>query len=309
MEYSLRQAAYTNPDSEIILLGDESNVCFDFVTHVDMKNYFRRAGEFTKIYRHYSTNPYGYELFCFQRWLILEDYLLDRGCEEVFVCDSDVMLYSNITGLMASDYPDIDAGVMFGVSEEYVSVSLSYWKTEYLKCFNECILNTYKDENFMKDLEKSWHEIIAEKKVGAISDMTISEHFYHKYRNRIKIVSLVETRNGSFFDININLQENFYPEEYQMRFGKKKLLWENKIPYGYSLMQKKFIRFNCIHCQGPAKFSVSQYYTGEYFKGKFMLDLKFAFLNFLAFWYQALRIRYRFAFLFNIIFKKQGKIS
>lgn len=96
MEYSLRQAKYSNPDSELILLGDEANDRFDFITHVNMKNYSSSANDFAKFYKHYSTNPYHYELFCIQRWFILNEYMNEKNIDKCFVCDTDVMIYSNI---------------------------------------------------------------------------------------------------------------------------------------------------------------------------------------------------------------------
>ena len=68
MEYSLRQAKHTNPDTEIILLGDDVNDRFPFVTHVNIKDYFNGASEFAKIYKHYSTNPYSYNSRVSSEW-------------------------------------------------------------------------------------------------------------------------------------------------------------------------------------------------------------------------------------------------
>lgn len=304
LEFTLRQAKHTNPDSDLILLGDESNNRFDFITHVNMKDCFGQANEFAKVYQHYSTNTYEYELFCFQRWFVLEEYLLSKGYEEVFVCDSDIMLYSNISDVVNSNYSDIDIGVVYNATKNHVCIGLSYWKVKYLKYLNECMLEIYKNKDCLNQMKSLWSEEVARHGVGSISDMRAAKKFYLEYMARIKIISFEEIKDNSIFENNINESSSFEPNEYEMRLGKKKLSWKNKRPYGNNLIKGKLIRFNSLHFQGPAKFLTSKYYTGKHFKGKFMLDGKFKVLSFLAFWYKILKIRYRFAFIFNLILKK-----
>ena len=74
LKYSLSQAQASNPRSTVILLGDPSNNCYDFVVHRQMHDFFQGATEFEKVYAHFSALPPSFELICFQRWFILKSF-------------------------------------------------------------------------------------------------------------------------------------------------------------------------------------------------------------------------------------------
>ncbi len=302
LEFSLRQAKHSNPSSEIILLGDESNNRFDFITHININEYFEQAAEFENVYEHLSTNSYEYEIFCFQRWMILEEYVTARNFKEIFVCDSDIMLYSNITKLMHNEHKDYDIGVAYNSSQQHVSIGLSYWKTQYLHLYNQCTFKLYQNDN-VGLLKEKWHELVSLHGVGAISDMTSAISFFKEFCTKLRFFSFEEVINEAIFENNINESSSFFPNEYRMKYGHKQLRWIDKIPYGYNLKQEKIIKFHGLHCQGPAKFMVSKLYTGKSFNGSCKLALKFKLLSWIAFWYKILRIRYRFAFLFELVHK------
>ena len=100
ISYALNQARKFNPDSEIILLGDESNswVQKHGFRHFNVSDYYGMAEKFNDVYVHMSPNPIGYERFCFQRWMVIKEFL--DSCEEIdrFVyLDTDVLLYSILT--------------------------------------------------------------------------------------------------------------------------------------------------------------------------------------------------------------------
>ena len=60
--YALNQAKHFNPDSEIILLGDESNcwVKNQGFTHACVSDYSEMSEKFSGVYFHMSPNPVGY---------------------------------------------------------------------------------------------------------------------------------------------------------------------------------------------------------------------------------------------------------
>lgn len=98
LKICIKQAKYSNPDSRIILIGDNSNkkLAFDAgIEHYLIGNYFKSAFEFAKIYSHHSTNDYNYELFCFQRWFIILDFINSQGIDKFIHIDSDVLLFKN----------------------------------------------------------------------------------------------------------------------------------------------------------------------------------------------------------------------
>lgn len=302
MEFSLRQAKYTNPESEIILLGDDSNNRFPSVEHVNIKNYFRGAKEFAKIYKHFSTNPYHYELFCFQRWFILKEFMETKNHTNIFVFDSDVLLYSNINELKNTIFPNNNIAIVMHSSLQ-MSAEFSLWNIENLIDFCKYLKDRYCDSDMVKQMKDTFRDVTQSKRLGGQSDMTAIGNYFGKHFND-KVANLIEVKNDSVFDTHIN-----NPQDYEFKLGKKAFTWHKNIPYCYNKTLKKNIKFHCIHFQGPAKYMMAKCYTGPNFKGKTILSIKFFFLNVLAFWYKTLRIRYRFAFLFRFFFNLRHKKS
>lgn len=98
LKVCIKQAKYSNPSSRIILIGDNSNkkcALNEGVEHYLISDYFKSALEFAKNYKHYSTNNYNYELFCFQRWFIIKDFIDSQGIDKFIHIDSDVLLFKN----------------------------------------------------------------------------------------------------------------------------------------------------------------------------------------------------------------------
>lgn len=73
----LTQEKSTNSKSEVILLGDSDNSIVNFATHRNTSDSFEEAREFEELYqdKHRSSNPYEYELICFQRWSVLKEFM------------------------------------------------------------------------------------------------------------------------------------------------------------------------------------------------------------------------------------------
>ena len=304
LEYTLRQAKHTNPESEIILLGDDANDRFPFITHVNIKDFSSKASEFAKIYKHYSTNPYNYELFCFQRWFILEEYIKTNQQNLILVCDSDVLLYSNITDTYYNSYnekPDIIP--IMAQNFKTISLGMSYLKTKYISSINLFINDIFQDKKALKKLKELWKKEIQNNTIGAISDMTIVKLFYEKNKATLLFASLNQIRTNSAFDNNINTTHCFEQNEYKTKLGIKKITWKNNIPFCYNLLKKEYIKLNCLHMQGPAKYLIARFYTCEKFPDKLKLDFIFFFNNILAHLYKKLKIRYHFSWLFNIVFR------
>ena len=97
LKYSLRQAKASNPRSTVYLLGDATNATHDCVEHRQLADYSKESDYFKRIYRHYSTQNVDYELFCFQRWFILKEFLHAHNLQACLYLDTDTMLYADAT--------------------------------------------------------------------------------------------------------------------------------------------------------------------------------------------------------------------
>lgn len=98
LRLSIEQARKSNPNAIIILLGDESNSTIKNVKHFYVKDYFNRAAKFDNIYENYSPNSRNYELFCFQRWMVIWEFQQQHPeYNDGFVyCDSDTLLFDDV---------------------------------------------------------------------------------------------------------------------------------------------------------------------------------------------------------------------
>ena len=107
LKYVLSQIAHTNPDANIILMGDESNKNCRFTKHVFLKDYWNMANDFAQVYTHLNSTSVEYELFCYQRWFCVYEYMKAHNLEDVFSLDSDVLVYDNLNDLHAllKNYP------------------------------------------------------------------------------------------------------------------------------------------------------------------------------------------------------------
>ena len=303
MEYSLRQAKYSNPDSEIVLLGDASNDRFDFITHVNMEDYFSLTAELTEKYHHYSTNPYDYELFCIQRWFVLKEYMKQMNIEKCFVCDSDVMIYSNISQALI---PFQKAAIALIQNKDIYSLGISFLDVNSVENFCNYILRCYSSEDNLKQFEKYYLDTVAEYTVGGVSDMYLIAKWI-KDNTFDNIMNFMIMNNDTIFDNHIGTSLQGKDDSYKFRWGRKIITWQDNLPYCYSYKYKKNIGFHLLHFQGPAKYLMAKFYTGKAFPRKLRLDIKFFFANIAAFWYKNFKIRYRFAWAFNIIFKLKEK--
>jgi hypothetical protein len=301
MEYSLRQARYSNPDSQIILLGDESNDRFDFVTHVNMKDYFSSAQKFAEVYRHFSSNSYNYELFCFQRWFALDEYMEESGIDEVFVIDSDIMLYVDMTTFMKKFNGSGAETGFFYQDNLAANACSSYWTQAMLKRFCEYMIYMYTDN--LSYLKEWWAEFSSRKQLGGICDMTAAGMFNNDTPELAKL-NFHDCFGDSTFDGNINIPDGRCQNEYKFKRIKEVFVKDN-LPFVYNIQSGKAVLFNTLHFQGPAKYLIARFYTGARFKGKILLDIKFFFANIAAFWYIKLKIRYRFAWVFDLLNRRK----
>ena len=98
LDLSIQQARRFNPEIDIILLGDDSNKKIRGVHHYNIKDYFHRALLFDKVYVNHSPNERNYELFCFQRWLVMWEFQQKHPeYNDCFVyCDSDTLLFDDV---------------------------------------------------------------------------------------------------------------------------------------------------------------------------------------------------------------------
>ncbi|WP_199621700.1 hypothetical protein [Paenibacillus alkalitolerans] len=237
LTYSLRQAKQSNPYSDIILIGKAVNkkYCSGTATHVMLDDYMESAKEFSKVYQHASSNSYEYNLFCFQRWFVLRDYMRKQGIQKCCYIDSDVMLYTDVN------------------KPEFSQFTFEFsWTTIVGLCtldnFCALITNYFENNALFKQLVQYTHQI-GQVYGGRphVSDMVLCALF----RDQTSIsVTNGGVFNNSFFDGNINQPLRIPPDyvEIEKLDGKKKVFFDNG--GFYCKFKCNFIKVNSLHFQG-----------------------------------------------------------
>ncbi len=239
--HTLKQAKNTNPSSDIILLGDDSNNTYDFVQHHNFMDYYDTASGLEKIFFNLSTNNPQFEYICFARWFIIRDFCRKHNIDKFFYCDSDVLLYCDITEEYEKfkDYRytlthNISAGIAFINNIEVLDDFCKLTMDIYSKRDG---FNLTKCEQHFQNLQKHG-------RAGGVCDMTV----WHIYRNLGNPGDVGETSailNNSAFDHNINGDDGYETEN-----GVKKVYWQGNEPYCKNIRLNRLIKFNCLHFQG-----------------------------------------------------------
>jgi len=268
--WCVRQLLKYNDAKDIIFLTDNKDltkkyIWEDSITYENISDYSKSANEFAKYYQHRSYNKHQYELFCFQRWLVINDYVNEHDIKVFCHIDSDVLLFCN--------------------AEEYYKKNLSWydfcytwfcWHTSFMtkKGVNEFsvfLMNKYKNEFKLLEPYFTWEKICSVKRnnwyiyydrTNCVTDMTLFDIFVKEYckLTSLKIKDIWIINDSSVFDSCINMSEWFI-----YNFWLKKIMWDNNRPYSFldwDKIKKKYY-FNTLHFQWESKIFMQSYYCEE----------------------------------------------
>jgi tetratricopeptide (TPR) repeat protein len=231
LRLSLAQSLATNPASEIVVLGDATNR-FEGVTHLMMTEVDAGARQFSKQYRHKGENDYAYELFCFERWFLLRDWMRKANVPRAVSLDSDILLFADLRNQAArfADHPAIFAGPGFAVVTRSGIEAYCDW------------LMAMFDGDALADME-------------LVSDLSL----LNLYLGQGGGVSLVDLGDAPFFDSHIRQSEGF-----AMQGGIKKIDFDaDGHPYGARLKDGALVPFALLHFQGRTKYLMSMAVEGQ----------------------------------------------
>ena len=246
----LKQMRLFNPDNRICLISDGIPDGCDFVEYHDINDYWDSSVEFDKIYLHLSSNPRDYEMFCFQRWFVIRDFVQKQGFEYFLCVDSDVLLYCDVNNLFGK-YLKYDVVIC-----NEVELHCSLFSVDSLIRFCDHMTYMYTNEQSLTALKDIYQTFLVEKKLGGICDMTAFSRFKSNVDHIFDIGIPVD---GACFDENISVSTGF-----EMEGDKKKIYWNDNLPYGRSVSDNSMIRFYCLHFQGRAKYSIYKYLLDEH---------------------------------------------
>lgn len=244
LEPVLRQIRLFNPESRICLISDDSTKGkFDFVEHHDISRYMTGADEFAKIYVHLSINPFGYELFCFQRWFVIRDFIRSQKMQHFLCLDSDVLLYCNVDDVF-SKWTSFDFTVCGGIGPCF-----SLFNSSSIERLCNYMSYLYTDSEAFKRVKRFYEDVVD----GGFCDMTVLAWYQKDVSDNV--LDLAYPVDGACFDVNISDPMGCF----EMEKGKKKIYWMEDLPYGRRLEDGSFVRFYGLHLQGGAKHDMCKY--------------------------------------------------
>jgi hypothetical protein len=268
LKYSLKQARYFNPGSEIFLLGDQKNDRYPFVTHVNAANFEGQAPAFASSYKHMTSNGYMYELNCFLRWFYVCDFCKQKGIEEFIYLDSDILAFEDFDKLVHL-FGDVRIA---NTCDEMGVPAFTYFRSySVIDEFCNYLLKSYNDPAMLARLEQLYQPFINDPEMlGGISDMVLFHLYFQDYPEGTLKVDLIN--NEIAIDACINREDGF-----EMEAGMKKIYWQDNIPYCKQIKSGKLIRFAVMHYQGHAKSFMRRDYIAGGYKAAILweeLDLK-----------------------------------
>lgn len=245
LHYVLEQARRFNP--QVILLGDSP------LATEPMTDYMRDADLFKDVYHHMSGNYADFELFCFQRWFVLNEYMVVHNIPVAFYQDSDVMLYANVEQEMKWHEP-FDFTLVQGTC-----ASNSYFTRDGLARFCRFTMSTYANRNkLFRELERIFNEMQDEGRSGGICDMTLFR-FYKLQADRL-VGEMTSITENSTWDHHLRASDGYRMREEDGHVIKD-IVWLGGKPHVYHLERKQNIRFNSLHFQGQTKPLIERYMT------------------------------------------------
>lgn len=240
-----------NKNTPIFLIGNDDNAHFgNIISHLNYADYIAEAAEFTKAYKHYSTNPYDYELFCIQRWFVLKAAMQKHGWDSCIYLDSDIMAYTNL-----ADAPT--QVKQAGMTVSCISAHTNFVnRLTAITLFCDFVVGFYTKPNSDAELKQIYDSYIKNNGAGGVSDMTMFTLFRKKYPEQILDISA--TIEGQTYDVTIDYHNGF-----DMDGEFKKIMWKDKQPHAQIKEGKSLVKHNTLHFQGKSKEKIKDYLTTQ----------------------------------------------
>jgi len=268
LENTLSQAKQYN--EVVILLGDDTNKhhAKDGILYYPIADYYKSSTDFKTIYRHMTQLPYDFEFACFSRWFIFDEFMKAHNIPVAFYCDSDVMLYCDISKEYESNFKQYDMSA-FRIDDTWVM--MSYWSSQAISSFCSFLTSFYgnteqisKIEQEFKNGGKWYHD-----------DCPMTGLFVEEYKDIYKIGHLGQIIDNATFDPVVWYSYQTYDRSrnswfYQCQMvnkdvgdGKtlhlKDITWGRNLPYCFNLDLNTFIRLKALHFQGDHKKLIKDY--------------------------------------------------
>ena len=158
--------------NRVILIGDDRDTDAQFVSSESMDE-MPSLKEFRQSYRHLSPNNVPFERICIARWFYIAEVMKREQIGRAFVCDSDVMIYENLSKLIDEQFTEQPVYMTSTNTKYGLTAGQSIWSLEAIEDFTTWILRFYKSQSW-ESLQKQWDRYDNKSKLsGGISDMLL----------------------------------------------------------------------------------------------------------------------------------------
>lgn len=267
-EYAKNSLEHNSKRNPIHFLTDDVKAYSDMssnVTLVNISSQLSLINDFQNIYVHASPNSPVLEIICIVRWILIHQYMLKNNIQKAFICDSDVLLYDNVTDILPDVFFEDGCVLCTCPKHQIVTGGQSVWSLSRLGEFVKFIYEFYTTQT-----ENIKSIIKMPRKVAGISDMTLLYYFIHNRKEftglklegnphpkyALNDVYVVPNSNRLVvFDLHLDTHGSHkYPNEWAMGTdGRKVLRFHFGKPYGLNLRLKRWIQFSLLHFQGRNK--------------------------------------------------------
>lgn len=259
----LQQAGRACGFRNVVLLGDESNRGL-------VSNWYDASAltsdeliEFRKIYRHYGKpSDEAFCRLCFEKHFALYAFMKAKHVERCFLCDSDVLLYENLSELPMDDTDFACTGTASSeFLKEHVSPHCVYWTDRQLRRFLSFVLHVYRSNT-------RWLEDVSLRMENAENPSTLSSSVTDdvlltawcklttEYNRDFRYRNLCEVLDGSVWDYSLSSPDNLTTGEYlfdKLR-GCKQLAFRDRKPYFTRTEDSSAVSATVLHCQNRRRY-------------------------------------------------------
>lgn len=260
LKYTLLQAKKWNPKANIYLLSDQGQNELGFVNTVDIYDFMNEIQTFNNVYKHMNTNSAQFEFACFVRWFILNSFIKKKKIKNLFYCDSDVMLFSD----MQKEKENFENCRMTLV-HNYAACTTFINDVSILDEFCNFCMRTYTDKDFYFDTIKSHYDNLKKKGMpGGVCDMTLWKVFRSSIVENPGDIEDTSSIRGEIVNDNLSTFDHIIgsSDGYETKLDRctKNFKWIREQPYAKHKRLDMDVRFNSIHFQGQYKGLIQQYY-------------------------------------------------
>lgn len=263
-------------NARVIVLSDESNLncrLNNDIEYYNIADYEESANEFEKIYKHISGVPYAFEIACYKRWFVINEFMEKNKIEIAMHADSDQMIYCDISLEYKKNYKQFDVSTInFGpvyrrreqTCADWRGGNISYWNKKGINCFCQYMSDCYSDPSYIQFYLNDFDPNSCSTWIH--DDGPTLPVFALKYKDRLKFGDINIITDEGFFDGHVCLdfdwdgrrltsqyettQKNIYHDYIAII---KRIVWIDNKPYCYHKGLSKHIKLKSIHLQGCTK--------------------------------------------------------